>query len=524
MSNQNTMRAGSNPDLEVKLQESILSDGEGKLTITSRDPDFYFEDGSITFCIEGVLFKVHSTLLKLRPSDFEGRFDTSPECVNSTRGTCDDIPLHIPNIKASQFRNLMKVIYCPPSNKFFLSLPTVTSADIEEQDAWRKFIFYLDVASLAHQFGMHGVEKWAKPRLQSLTHTAARKISSGLGSTTSDDRLELGFTTDESEENINVGNDPEDATYELEEDAGSLEESDDGGEDNDEDTGEDEGDKCAKGEDGAEERGCESGGGRSDDDGSDDDSNEDKDYSDSDQPSTDDGSDDDDTNGGSGELVRAEDSPIFRFIDGIWYAKDISDTFLLQDIRNILQYHCASLPVDLLLGLFRAPNLREKDPSMFGFLFLLLLEHGHETWNRKVFTHLDRMAFFSTQCYLTPLPGSLKIPSATPFFDKIKSAKKFARRFSSNLTQTSCVKKCYREAFSFWKAEFDDNYYDNMASSEPLVAIGSLLAIPSQRLGFSEKLHNIKCDHRCYLRLLGRVDRDIQGLYARLAEYYRPIA
>ncbi|CAE6474092.1 hypothetical protein ACGC1H_006745 [Rhizoctonia solani] len=509
------MRAGSNPDLDIELHEPISSKDEDKFTISSRDPDYYFEDGSVTFCIEDVLFKVHATLLKLRPSDFEGRFDTSPECVNSTRGTCDDIPLDIPNIKASQFRNLMKVIYCPPSNKLFLSLPTVTPEDMDERDAWRKFIFYLDVASLAHRFGMRHVERWAKPRLRSLTHTTARKISNGLESTTSDEGLGLGFATDvESEDDINVGNDPEDATYE---DAGNLEESGDDEDDNEDDNGdEDEDDKST------EKQGSESG--RGDDGSDDDDSNEDKDYSDSDQTSTDDELDDDHTNGGSDELVRAEDSPIFRFMDGIWYAKDIADTFLLHDVRNILQYHCGSLPVDLLLSFFRASNLREKDPSMFGFLFLLLLKHGHETWNRKMFTHLDRMAFFSAQCYLTPLPDSLKIPSATPLFAKIKSAKKFARRFSSSLTRTSCVKKCYKEAFSLWQVAFDDDYYNDVASNEPLVAIRSLLTIPSQRLGFAEKLRNIECDHRCYLRLLERVDRDIQGLYARLAEYYRLIA
>ncbi|CUA75736.1 hypothetical protein RSOLAG22IIIB_06043 [Rhizoctonia solani] len=511
------MPANSSSDSEVGSSDPMLSKDEGRLAIPSRDPEYYYEDGSITFRVEDTLFKVHVTLLKLRPGDFESRLDVPSECLDITRGTCDEAPIVIPNIKASQFRNLMKVVYCPPSSKFFLSLPAITPTDIEERDAWRKFIFYLDVASLAHRFGMHDVEKWAKPRLRSLTHTAAGKISKGLDTTTGDEELELGCTDDvEDEASIIVEDDTEDSAYEDE---------DDDSEESEDDTDED--DKSAK----AEEDAGESGDGQEhEDDGSDEsDSDEDGDYC-SDQVNTDDESDDDDTDDvdnaqdNSDQLVRAEDSPIFRFIDGICYAQEISDTSLLHDIRNILQCHCSDLPVDLLLSFFRAPNLCEKDPSMFGFLFLMLLEDGHMTWNRKIFTHLDRMAFFSAQCYLTPLPDSFKTPSATPLFKKIESAKKFAKRFSSKLTRTSCVQKCYREAFIFWKTQFDNGYYDEVTSSEPLIAIRCLATIPSRRLGFSEKIRSIECDHRCYLKLLGRVDRDIQGLYTRLAEYYKPIA
>ncbi|KAH7334262.1 hypothetical protein B0J17DRAFT_672740 [Rhizoctonia solani] len=503
--------------------ESLLSEDEDNSPIDShsRDSEYYFDDGSIIFCMENTLFKVHASILRLRPSDFEGRFDASPECVNSTRGTSDETPIVIPNIKASQFRNLMKVIYCPPSDKFFLSLPAATSADIEEGDAWTKFIFYLDVACLAHRFRMHDIEKWAKPRLKSLVHIAAQKICNGIDSATSDGSLGLGFTTGvEGGDSSNAEDDHTDyGTYE--EDKGDMEES------NCDEKADCEG---TKGEGDAEGQVDENNGG----DDESDDSDSDSDYTDSEEDDTEDESENDsadenDEHDSSDYIIRAEDSAIFRFIDGIWYAKEILDTPLLHDMQNILQCYCSRLrffqpEVELLLSFFRFPYLCEKDPSIFGYLFLLLLELGHKTWNRKIFTHMDRMAFFSAQCYLTPLPDSLKIPAATPFFNKPESAKKFARRFSTNLTQTSCAQKCYQEALSSWQTEFDDEYYNGVASSEPLVAIENLTTIPYRRLCFSEKLRGIECSHRCYLRLLGRVDRDIQGLYARLAEYYKPIA
>ncbi|KDN36848.1 hypothetical protein RSAG8_10546, partial [Rhizoctonia solani AG-8 WAC10335] len=297
--------------------------------------------------------KVHTSLLKLRPSDFVGRFDATPEPVNSTSRACDETPIAILNIKASQFRSLMKVIYCPlmkviycpPSDKFFLSLPAVPSADIEEGDAWKTFIFYLDVASLAHQFGMHDIEKWAMPRLQSLVHTSGRKISSGLDGVSNDDGL--GFNTMIGVEANDLMGIAEYATYEE----GSRRPA---ANDNDIDLG----DEGAEDEESAEEESAEeeSAGEEgvvevSDGDGEDDvnsndnggnsdeyDSDEDEDYCDSGQDSDSDNEpEEDDTtdmNDGqdSNQLIRAEDSPIFRFIDGIWYAKETSNTLLLHDI------------------------------------------------------------------------------------------------------------------------------------------------------------------------------------------------
>ncbi|CAE6387105.1 unnamed protein product [Rhizoctonia solani] len=492
----------------LESPELVLSKDETKTVTTSQDSDYYFEDGSVTFRVEETLFKVHASLLKLRPSDFEGRFDVSTECVGSTRGTCDDTPLVIPDIKSSQFRNLMKVIYCPPSNKFFLSLPAIASADIEERDAWRQFVFYLDVAALAHRFSMRDIEKWAKPRLRSLVRTAALKISDGLDSTSNDDVLEFGLNPEGDSDS--EGDQRDDS--EIEEYVENSEDQDESGE-------EDNGDSGGREESNKSNTDSES------------DSDKDEDYE-SDEDSSSDDKLDSDSDSSKGQrdnelFTKAEESPIFRFMDGIWYAKDISDTALLHDIRNILQHHFTKvhyLPVDMLLSFFRVSNLRQRDTPMFGFLFLLLLGHGHKAWDENIFTQVDRMALFSAQCYLTPLPDSLKVPSAAPLFKKIDCAKRFAKRFTSSQVKPSCVKECYREMFPFWADEFGDAYYKHMTSNEPLVAIKSLASIPHRRLNFSEKIRAKECGHQCYLKMLGQVDRDIQGLYARLAEYYKPIA
>ncbi|CAE6435752.1 unnamed protein product [Rhizoctonia solani] len=330
------MRAGSVAD--TTQSESVLSKDENNSLIPSRDLEYYFDDGSITFCIEDTLFKVHASILRLRPSDFEGRFNASDECVNSTRGTCNETPMVIPNIKASQFRNLMRVIYCPPSDKFFLSLPAAVSANIEEGDAWTKFIFYLDVASLAHRFGMHHIEKWAKPRLKSLTNIAAQKILDGLNCASSNGSIGLGFMNRAEDGGSSNARDNNTDYETYEEDSGDMEESDC----DEKVDGED-----SKGQGDTERQPEENNGGN--DESDEDDSDEDEDYTNSKQDDTNDDLEDEGAGKNYGEessdqIVNAEDSAIFWFIDAMWYAKEISDAPLLHDIRNILQLLPAATP------------------------------------------------------------------------------------------------------------------------------------------------------------------------------------
>ncbi|KAH7334247.1 hypothetical protein B0J17DRAFT_101112 [Rhizoctonia solani] len=82
----------------------------------TRDSNYYFDDGNIVFCVEGFLFKVHASLLKLQSNDFEkmtGQLSSADAAPVGFKGTCDHNPIIIPDVLHRQFCNLMKIIYHP---------------------------------------------------------------------------------------------------------------------------------------------------------------------------------------------------------------------------------------------------------------------------------------------------------------------------------------------------------------------------------------------------------------------------
>ncbi|EUC55474.1 hypothetical protein RSOL_116560 [Rhizoctonia solani AG-3 Rhs1AP] len=226
--------------------------------------------------------------------------------------------------------------------------------------------------------------------------------------------------------------------------------------------------------------------------------------------------------------MNAEDYPVFRLIDAIWHANKISDKSLAHRLRGIFFYHCTSPPTDTIVSLFKILGLRKRSPSLFGFLFLLLLSKGSETWKRNAFTQTDRMAFFSAQSYLTPLPKSLKLSLRTPLLNHFESLGRSANRFV-NEPGKSCDNSCSQGAFYSWVDHFDDGFYVKTCSKEPLVAIKALADIPRRRLDFAEELkHDSEdpergqcCSGR--MNIMEALDLDLQEVYTRVSEYYRPI-
>ncbi|KAG8684572.1 hypothetical protein FRC08_013625, partial [Ceratobasidium sp. 394] len=91
---------------------STLSGSSGNKTppgARTRDPKYYFEDGSDVFLIDGVLFKMQGSLLTShsdKSSEFSG-FMKKQLAGNNRKGTSDTNPIEIRNIKAPQFRNLL---------------------------------------------------------------------------------------------------------------------------------------------------------------------------------------------------------------------------------------------------------------------------------------------------------------------------------------------------------------------------------------------------------------------------------
>lgn len=396
--------AGTDASESPHGEGSVDTVEEDDLTILAyRDPDYYFDDGSVILRVGDVLFKIHASLIKARSTVFRDMFDMPPgDGGQHTEGTCDDHPVVIPGVDAFQFRNLMKMIYCPASDKLFEGL---LSSDQNGEQAWNNFRFLLDIASLSHRFDMSDIGEWATSRMAGLLHTKTEVIADHL--------REFDFT-------------------------------------------------CS------------------------------------------------------------------YFLDALWHAKTVAlIPRLVRDARCMIQYYCASpkylASIDQLVSLFKTPNLRDKDAPLFGYMFLLLLDEGHQLWQRDVFTQMDRMALFSAQSYLTPLPDTLKEDVVSPLFVKPGSALDFSKRLSSELTKKSCVEKCYRAAFPAWQEGFDDDYYQDLTGQQALVPIHTLTSLPWRRLLFANKIRAHRCPHRCYFRILDCVDRDLEQLYTKLAGYYQEI-
>ncbi|EUC55473.1 hypothetical protein RSOL_116550 [Rhizoctonia solani AG-3 Rhs1AP] len=551
-------RAKREPTPEVMVVDDGLSSipdssSEAEEPVAAvRDPEFYYEDGSITFRVGDVLFKVHASLLKIESKDFDKKFDVPPMLAEATkpRGTCDENPIIIPDAKASQFRNLVELIYRP----HYLNVSAYNA------NAWQLFVFYLNIVRLANRFGMNRIEKWARPLLARLVRVSGKKVSAiadevSRASESDEDEDEDGDeesvkagdadTVDDASERRNEGMVGEpitavgvigDAPYDdvdflnpidfirpinptnpnpsqssrlnlnntssanqpnNHNDANKSDQVNDSNEANTADNA--------------------SSSSRSSDEG------------DSDKEDEEDDDEEMDEGESKDEIVlppEEEVYPVFQLLDALFYAESVSDSSLQYDVRNVLQHHCVDpeyLPVDTLVNLFKVPDLQEIDSAMFGFLFIVLLDQGNQVWKQDIFTRMDRMAFFSAQSYLTPFPDSLKTFVAVPLFNKPISAKSFATIFSDASTEKSCVEECFTKAFVYWEEQFDEAYYADMANKGTLAPIKALVTLPRRRLDLAEKLLASKCEHECYLKLLSQVDRDVQGLYARLADYYQGI-
>ncbi|QRW11905.1 The BTB (BR-C, ttk and bab)/POZ (Pox virus and Zinc finger) domain [Ceratobasidium sp. AG-Ba] len=89
-------------------------------------------------------------------------------------GTSDQHPIIIPGVKASEFRNLMKMIYCPLSDAFFVDIHSDRQSSTK---AHRELVFCSDIARLSHRFGIPRFEKWAEGEIMHLLTRSAGNLN-----------------------------------------------------------------------------------------------------------------------------------------------------------------------------------------------------------------------------------------------------------------------------------------------------------------------------------------------------------
>jgi hypothetical protein len=96
---------------------------------------------------------------------------------------------------------------------------------------------------------------------------------------------------------------------------------------------------------------------------------------------------------GDDEVHEATDYAGFQFSEAARYARSVKYGSLLHVMFSILDNywlgHEIEPSIGFLLSFFRIIDLRTTEPSLFGFLFLLLLTCGNQAWTRRTFTPED---------------------------------------------------------------------------------------------------------------------------------------
>jgi hypothetical protein len=86
-----------------------MTDSTSSTNPAFAHPNYFFEDGNVTFRVENVLFKVHKSILARESPFFKDMFSLPPDINGDKTGTNNPIP--IPETTASDFENLLRVLY-----------------------------------------------------------------------------------------------------------------------------------------------------------------------------------------------------------------------------------------------------------------------------------------------------------------------------------------------------------------------------------------------------------------------------
>ncbi|KAF8599780.1 hypothetical protein BDV93DRAFT_546720 [Ceratobasidium sp. AG-I] len=142
----------------------------------TRDPNYYFEDGSVIFLVEGILFKIHRSLITSKSEVFRDMFQLPTQSKQDTpgpsdiEGSCDEKPILLTQVQARQFRHLLLFLYGVMTDPDYVSL-ILGAADATRHDI-AAFERYLDIASLANRYCMTEIEAWAREQFAQVLHSS----------------------------------------------------------------------------------------------------------------------------------------------------------------------------------------------------------------------------------------------------------------------------------------------------------------------------------------------------------------
>lgn len=195
---------------------------------------------------------------------------------------------------------------------------------------------------------------------------------------------------------------------------------------------------------------------------------------------------------------------------------ELSYSYLLQESSFRLTGSEFEVHRRNLLKVFNYPNVQTSHPSLFGFIFCIILSLGHEFWlHHPLLDREDRIALLSTQAHLTPLPISIL------GLDWIEGTLTQANPRGCNPELQSCAQCRFQPV---WERAFPGQYIERMKKREsPSGGVGLLALLVEKRMAFVDALPspNGRCTKNCQGRFVEFIDDKIEHVFVLLADYYK---
>lgn len=212
------------------------------------------------------------------------------------------------------------------------------------------------------------------------------------------------------------------------------------------------------------------------------------------------------------------------------YARIIQDkgferrvqTFIQQSYRNILRTSTEpptstnSVRQQGLVTMFKRPELQQKYPSLFGFIFCVILSQGSQFWlSQLLLTREDRIRLLSAHVHLTPFPVSTL---DLGWMDTLTET--YPRGNAPELQ--SCAHCNFWPAWRVWIARYFEQFKEPQI---PEGGAGLLSHLATRPVGFAQATTGVgsSCADNCRERFVEFVYEKTDSVFTRFAAFYKDV-
>lgn len=220
---------------------------------------------------------------------------------------------------------------------------------------------------------------------------------------------------------------------------------------------------------------------------------------------------------------------IDRLLQALSYARILEDKLFERQVQTLIEQSYRSIlrasiqpptSIDLvrqqsLITMFEHPNLQADYPSLFGFVFCLVLSQGSQFWLKQPsFSREDRIKFMSAHVHLTPFPGSeLEL-------DWIDDTLTEAHPRGNAPGPQTCAQCDFLPSWRAWFAPFSKKLKEQQIPETGAILLSRLA---TRRVGFAQDVGSLdgSCVEKCKERFIKFVDEKTDRVFALFAAFYK---